>query len=194
MQHYCNKQNKKFMKRLALFTISILILSACEKGEPEIPNEEEVITTFTYTLIPQDSGSNVVLTFKDLDGDGGNAPDINSGILSANTTYNGTLTLLNEQVSPSGNITEEIEEEDDEHQFFFKSSISDLSFSYNDIDRDGNPIGLNTTLTTSASGSGTITIILRHEPDKYASGVSDGIIDNAGGETDIEITFNIDVQ
>ncbi|HBK71516.1 MAG TPA: type 1 periplasmic binding fold superfamily protein, partial [Flavobacteriaceae bacterium] len=36
--------------------------------------------------------------------------------------------------------------------------------------------------------------ILRHEPNKSASGVSDGDITNAGGETDIEVIFNITVQ
>jgi len=50
------------------------------------------------------------------------------------------------------------------------------------------------TLTTDAAGSGTITVILRHEPDKGASGVNDGDITNAGGETDIEVTFDVTVQ
>ena len=38
----------------------------------------------------------VVLSFTDLDGDGGNAPVINGGTLQANTTYTGTIDLLNE--------------------------------------------------------------------------------------------------
>ena len=43
-------------------------------------------------------------------------------------------------------------------------------------------------------GNGTITVILRHEPDKDASGVSNGDITNAGGETDIEVVFNVEVM
>ena len=43
-------------------------------------------------------------------------------------------------------------------------------------------------------GSGTITVTLRHEPNKDAAGVSSGDIANAGGETDIEVTFNVEIQ
>jgi hypothetical protein len=174
--------------------ISLLFLAACEKDDPEIPNEEEVITTLTYTLSPQSGGADVVLTFKDLDGDGGNAPEISSGTLAANTVYNGTLTLLNEQESPAESITEEIEEEADEHQFFFETTVNGTTISYDDTDGGGNPIGLKTILSSSAAGSGTLSITLRHEPSKLEPGVSEGNIANAGGETDIEVTFNIDVQ
>ena len=50
------------------------------------------------------------------------------------------------------------------------------------------------TLTTGDAASGNITIILRHEPVKDAEGVSDGDITNAGGETDISVTFPVVVQ
>ncbi|MEX0812750.1 MAG: hypothetical protein WD048_11090 [Chitinophagales bacterium] len=184
------------MKNLNYLLIGFLFLflAACEKDDPEIPNEEELITTLTYTLTPQSGGDNVVLTFKDLDGDGGDAPEISSGILAANTTYNGTLSLLNEQESPAEDITEEIEEEEDEHQFFFQTTVNGVAINYDDADGDGNPIGLKTILSTGDAGSGTLSITLRHEPNKSASGVADGNIANAGGETDIEVTFNLDVQ
>ncbi|MEZ7887763.1 MAG: type 1 periplasmic binding fold superfamily protein, partial [Flavobacteriales bacterium] len=61
-------------------------------------------------------------------------------------------------------------------------------------DEEGNPIGLSTVLTTGEMGSGTITVTLRHEPNKDAAGVSSGDIANAGGETDIEVTFNVEIQ
>ena len=41
---------------------------------------------------------------------------------------------------------------------------------------DGNPVGLATSLTTGAAGSGTYTIHLEHEPEKSASGVASGDI------------------
>ena len=180
------KQNKFF----GLLLLATLMFSACEKDDPKIPNEEELITTFNYTLTPSDSGTPITLSFVDLDGDGGNAPTIIGGTLAANQTYMGSLELLNEVES----ITEEIEAEDEEHQFFFQSNVSNLSISYNDQDANGNPVGLMTTLSTGNAASGSITIILRHKPDKSASGVFNGDITNAGGETDIEITFPIDVQ
>ena len=184
-------------KRLLIiaFTFaSAFIFIACEKDDPVIPVEPEVITTLIYTLSPSDGGANIKLSFQDLDGDGGNDPTITGGTLNANSTYSGTLDLLNETEIPAESITQEIEEEDEEHQFFFQTNITNLTFAYNDQDGDGNPVGLSTTLTTAESGTGTITIILRHEPSKSATGVSGGDITNAGGETDIEVSFPIDVQ
>jgi hypothetical protein len=116
------------------------------------------------------------------------------GTLSANTVYTGSIELLNEAESPAEDITEEVQEEDDEHQFFFQSTISELVVSYTDQDEDGNPVGLNTSITTGAPDSGSLTLTLRHEPVKDAAGVSAGDITNAQGETDIEVTFPIDVQ
>ena len=117
-----------------------------------------------------------------------------SGTLSANQSYSGSLDLLNEAETPAESITAEVAEEDDEHQFFFASTLDGLSVAYTDQDDNGNPLGLQTTLTTGEAGSGELTIILRHEPDKSAAGVADGNIENAGGETDIEVSFPINVQ
>lgn len=177
-----------------LFAAFVLTLSSCEKKDPEIPNEEEVITTLIYTLTPSGGGTAVEMKFQDLDGDGGDAPTITTGKLMKNTTYNGTLVLMNELVTPTEDITEELKEEDKDHQFFFSSTISDLLVSYTDQDAEGNPIGLETTLTSTNAGSGNLSITLKHKPNKTASGVSTGDISNAGGETDIEITFSIDVE
>ncbi len=179
-----------------LFLLLLLVISvvSCDKDDPEIPDEEEVITTLTYVLTPATGGASVTMSFQDLDGDGGNEPIISGGTLAASTTYNCTLELLNEAESPAEDITEEIEEEDEEHQFFFETSFSDLSFAYGDQDENGNPVGLMSTVTTGAVGSGTIKITLKHEPEKTASGVAQGDITNSGGEIDIEVTFPVDVQ
>ena len=179
---------------IALLITASLFFTACEKDDPEPIVEPELITTLKYNLTPVSGGTTITLNFQDLDGDGGNAPTITGGTLAANEIYTGTIELLNEAESPVENITEEIEEEDEEHQFFFQSNISNLAIAYTDEDADGNPVGLNSTLTTGAAAAGSITIILRHEPNKSASGVSDGDVTNAGGETDIEVTFSVDVQ
>ena len=183
------------MRLYVLVFLSLLMLAGnCEPETPEIPNEEEVITTLIYTLTSDPDNSVTTLTFRDLDGDGGNAPVITGATLAANRTYSAQLTLQNEQEEPAEDITEEIEEEDEDHQFFFESTVPGLAVAYNDSDGAGNPVGLRTTLTTGDAGSGTLTITLRHEPSKSAAGVSDGNLDNAGGETDIEVTFDLIIQ
>ena len=85
-------------------------------------------------------------------------------------------------------------EEDADHQFFFQSDIEGLAVTYTDMDANGNPVGLSTQVSTTDPGSGNLTVILRHEPAKDAEGVSDGLVDNAGGETDIQVTFSVNVQ
>ena len=174
---------------IALAVIA-LSFSSCRK-DPEDVNEEEVITTLNYILTG--GGSTVTLSFQDLDGDGGDAPTVTGDTLAANTTYAGSLELLNEVEGED--ITEEIEEEDEDHQFFFQTT-GDINVAYDaeDVDADGNPVGLQNILTTGAAGDGTVTVILRHEPDKGGDGVADGDITNAGGETDIEVTFDVTVQ
>jgi hypothetical protein len=188
----------KTLKVLSILFTSALVFTSCSDDDnPVIVNEEEVITTLTATLTPAGGGSTITLRTQDLDGDGPNAPiiTVTGGPFIINTVYNGSLVLLNETVSPAESINEEIEEEDDEHQFFYQVSNNLATFAYTDADGDGNPVGLEFSVTTSATaGAGTLTITLRHEPNKSASGVSEGDITNAGGETDIEAIFPITVQ
>ena len=177
------------------FILFILIaVVSCKDDDPPIPNEEELITTVIYTLTPAGGGAAIEFTFRDLDGDGGNDPVIKTFPLDSGVVYTGALTLLNESETPAEDITEEIMEEDADHQFFFSVHQAQVTVSYEDSDDNGNPVGLQTELTTGAISQGHLTITLRHEPDKFAAGVSNGDITNAGGETDIEITFPIVIQ
>lgn len=178
-----------------LFAVMSFSFMACDDDDPIIVDDEELITTVTVTLTPQSGGNAVVLNFSDPDGDGGMDPVIDGGTLAANTTYTAAIVLLNESETPAENITEEIEEEDEDHQFFFATSGGlDLTVAYADADANGNPIGLATTVTTGAASTGEFTVILRHEPMKDAQGVKDGDIANAGGETDIEVNFPVEIQ
>jgi len=186
------KMNNFKILFIALMAIALLTMTSCGDDDVDIPIEPEVITTLNYTLTG--GGTTVTLSFLDPDGDGGNAPTITSGTLAANTTYSGSIELLNES-DPDDveDITEEVAEEDEEHQFFFQTT-GGISVDYDDADADGNPLGLANTLTTGAAGDGSVTITLRHEPNKGGDGVAEGNIANAGGETDIEVTFDVTVQ
>lgn len=185
----------KNSKLLSLLLIATLVFASCDNDDPEPVNEEEVITTLTATLTPVGGGTSIVLKTQDLDGDGPDEPVVTvSGPLAANTVYNGTMEILNELESPAEDVTEEIEEEADEHQFFFGVTNSIVTATYADLDSNNLPIGLEYTITTNSPGSGTLTITLIHEPDKTATGVSGGDITNAGGSTDITETFPITVE
>jgi hypothetical protein len=176
--------------RSMLLLVAVLLFSQCNTEDPEPENEEELITTVRLTFTPQAGGDDVIFEVFDEDGDGPIEPVYTNGVLSAGTTYTVSIEVRNDEEDED--ITEEIEEEDDEHQFFFQISNGlDLAFDYADIDGNGNPIGLSSIFVAGSASSGTMTVTLRHEPDKSATGVADGDITNAGGETDVEATFEV---
>lgn len=187
------------MKTKLLYAFIAVALFACKDDDedepvvPIIPNEEEVITTVRYTLTPQGGGTASVFQFQDLDGDGGNTAVVTTDSLDPNITYTGAVEFLNEIDSPAEDITAEVLEEGDEHQVFYQVTSGDYVITYTDLDKDGNPLGLTTTFETKTTG-GSLTVVLRHEPNKTAAGVSGGDITNAGGETDIEVVFPINVR
>lgn len=185
----------KKLNLLAIIFIAIITLNSCSKDDNPTPvNEEEVITTLEVKLV--NGNSTITLLSKDTDGDGPNAPVVTvSGNLLANTEYTGTIKLLNETETPSEDITLEVQKEADEHQFFYVATNNIATFSYNDKDNNNNPIGLKFKMTTTdVAKTGKVTFTLRHEPNKSATGVSGGDITNAGGETDIEVSFDVEVE
>ncbi|WP_333780806.1 type 1 periplasmic binding fold superfamily protein [Tenacibaculum pacificus] len=151
-------------------------------------------------VVLTDSNKNTItLESKDIDGDGPNKPVITGGTLKANTTYSGVITLLNETETPADNITLEVAEEADEHQFFYSATAISNDFSGDftyagDNDSNGNPVGIKFTVKTGGTGEGSYVITLIHEPSKSVDGVKEGKIKNAGGSTDFEATFPIVIE
>ena len=182
----------KINKFLPMLLLLFVTAASCSKDDdplPEVVNEEEVITTMEVTLT---SGASVIiLKTQDLDGDGPNAPVVTvSGNLAAGTTYDGVMKFLNELESPAENITEEVEEEDLEHQVFFTvGSGLDVTTEYSNFDSAGNNLGTQFKLTAGSASSGNLTFSLVHEPTKPNTGLA-----SAGGETDIDATFSITIE
>ena len=105
----------------------------------------------------------------------------------------GQVVLLDESKSPVDSISNEVKEEGDAHQFFYTVVNSTLTHSYaaTDLDSHGVPIGLAPNFTTGATSTGSLTVVLKHQPGlKPTSGNGD----SSKGETDIEVIFNVMVQ
>ncbi|MEL6560152.1 MAG: hypothetical protein AAFQ94_18330 [Bacteroidota bacterium] len=197
--------NKKFYSYilLASFAFMSLFLASCnDDEEPEEENLPEIITDVTLTFTPEGGGTAVTATATDPDGDGVADLAVSGPVnLAANTTYTLAITIFNSIANE--NVTEEIEEEDDEHQFFF--SFTDGAFSspmgngnvdnrddavnYEDEDGGGLPLGLETMWTTGDAASGSFRVILKHQPDiKSSTSTSND------GESDFDISWTLNIQ
>lgn len=187
------------MKKLIYLFAPVLLLTltntSCDSDDdtPVIVNEEEVITTLIVNLTPEGGGSTLQFQSQDLDGDGPDAPVVTTPdqSLVANTAYTGSVLILNETEDPADNITLEVAEEDDEHQFFYTTGggLSFAGFNYLDFDENGNPVGIDFNFTTGDAATGTLTVTLLHELAKPNDGLA-----SAGGDTDIAVTFPVTVE
>lgn len=179
---------------LPLLILSIA-LSSCKKDDPPPftppPSfEHGVITSVVLQFTDSNSGDTYAWQYNDPDGDGGNPPIITADTLPANSSFSVVVQFFNETEDPVENMTPEILDEAEDHQLFFLVDNSlQVQFAYDDTDSNGYPIGLSNTATTGDPGNGDVTVILRHFPDKTGENVDQGIIDNAGGGTDAEVTF-----
>lgn len=186
---------KNIYKTLLMAGMITAAISGCKKDDdlvpvpPPVENEGEVITKMTLTFV--DSAGvqpTVSATFSDPDGDGGNAPTVFDTIsLAASTTYNVSILLLNETVSPADTISNEVLEEDHEHLFCF--TPSGVTVTITRTDSDGTyEVGLQSKWVTGTASNGTVKVVLKHQPD----GLKDGTC--TPGDTDIEVDFATKIQ
>ena len=186
--------------------LTLFIFTACEEDEaaPEEENEMEVFTDVKLVFTPAGGGAAVEAAAQDPDGAGVQELQVLGAInLAANTSYTLTMVIENCLESPCELMNEEIEEEDDEHQFFFaftndaftspagNGNIDSASdpINYNDSDGNGNPLGLNTSWTTGSASTGTFTVQLQHQPD-----VKTATSGSTDGDTDWALTFNLNIN
>ncbi|NBC02847.1 MAG: GTP cyclohydrolase [Bacteroidetes bacterium] len=194
-----------------LLLLAAFLFAACgtdsSPDDPPIENEEEIITDITLTFTNLDDDSDVVTArAQDPDGDGAEELQVLDDIqLQAGVTYRLTYEIFNGLESPPEDIGEEIEEEADEHQFFFQFTENAFSnpegdgnfdnaddpINYEDFDNEGNPVGLETTWTTSGEtlADGSFRVRLQHQPDIKSSSTTVN-----DGDTDLDITFTLIIQ
>ncbi len=200
---------KHFFSYSAVFAFAVLLLglSGCS-DDPVQENVPEMITRVTLTFTPVSGGAGtVVVTATDPDGDGPQDLVADHAIeLTEGVEYDLSIALYNSLLTPGSpgyDLTEEIEEEGDEHQFFF--GFSDGAFSsptgmgniapstgtinYRDEDANGLPIGLLTRWTAGPVQSNkNFRIVLKHLPGIKSEGVT-----SEDGETDMDVSFVLNI-
>ncbi|SMB85553.1 hypothetical protein SAMN00120144_2837 [Hymenobacter roseosalivarius DSM 11622] len=172
---------------LGLLVAAPFFVASCSKdSDPEPGDDNEQITTVRYVLTPTTGGNAVTVEYRDPDGDGAAAPTIGTLTLAPNTTYTGRLTLLDETKTPPENITEEIEDESDEHLFVFTPTGTNVTVTITDRDEKNLPVGLQTRVVTGAANAtgttGSLRVVLRHQPEG-----KDGT--PTPGDTDVDVNF-----
>lgn len=179
------------MKKLAFISFVALTLFACKKDknkpqdDHDHDHEQELITSVIVNY--EDSNGNIgSAEFADHDGDGGEAPTVETIQLAVGETYTVTLQFLDESDHDNvKDLTQEILEEADEHKVCYSD---ENGITVTSTDSDGTyEIGIESTwVIDNSSSASEITITLKHQPN-----VKDGTC--APGETDVEVTFPINV-
>ncbi|MBL0740331.1 hypothetical protein JI741_03840 [Chryseolinea sp. Jin1] len=187
-------------------------ISSCSNNDPVKEDTPELITKATLTFTPAGGGTPTVVTATDPDGEGYKSITVDGPIeLATGKTYTLGIQLINELAAssdPEFDITSEVRQEGDEHMFFFgwtNNVFSDpsgngnvdnrndaVNYSGGADSKDANdlPLGLTTTWTaSSAAASGTFRVLLKHQPN-----LKSDVSDSNTGESDLDITFTIDVK
>lgn len=191
-------------------TLLVLLLAGCGVDDPKKEDVPELITKVTLTFTPASGGSPIVVNATDPDGEGVQDLTTDGPInLSVNKTYTMKINLVNDLADPRADVTSEVSNEGDEHQFFFSwtnNAFSDPSGNGNidnrndplnytggtdSKDENGRPLGLTTTWTTAANATSgaTLRIMLKHQP-----GLKSDTSDSSQGETDLDLAFTLNVQ
>ncbi len=189
---------------LILFGLMVSF-SSCESEDPIEELEQELITDVTLIFTEVDAaGAAVGIPFEVSASDPqgielGTNPVVETINVEAGKRYLLEISLFNSVENED--ITVEIEEEDEEHQFYFLGSAfigsSLLTYTYDDADDDGNPIGLRGFVQVAENSSvnnASLNLVLRHDLDKSFPGANNPHFQNfvqAGGETDLDVTFPV---
>ncbi|WP_229208822.1 hypothetical protein [Dyadobacter luticola] len=181
---------KRNLVWLLLIGTALSFTNCKDSGDAVEPDDEnELITSVTLKFTEQGTSTTTSFSYKDADGDGGNAAtQFDTIALKPNKTYTMTVELLDESKTPTDDITKEIKEKADEHLFIFTPSPATLlTYTYGDKDKNNYPIGLTGKAVTGATGIGKLTVQLRHQP-----GAKNGTPEP--GSDDVNLNFNLKVQ
>lgn len=198
-----NTKNKLYLIAFAFLSFAF---SSCSSDDPVPENDGELITDVTLTFQELDASNNPVgssFDFTASDSEGieiGSTPTVETVTLAKGKKYQMTIDVYNSVAGED--ITEEISEESDEHQFYFLGSAFAgtpiLTYVYDD--EGGIKLGLKGLITVDESpilNNGNMQILLRHDLDKSFPGADNPNFSNysqAGGESDLDIIFPLIIE
>lgn len=184
------------MKKYLAILAAAILFTSCKKDEDIEPTDDnELITRVELTFTNNATNVSTKYTFQDKDGDPKTAPEkFDKIILSKGVNYTMGIEIFDDTKSPVKDITYEIDEESDVHLFVYKTTPATLlKTTIQDVDKNGLAVGLTTKVeASSTAGTGKFNVILKHQP--VLNGVKVKTGQEAGGSTDIDLTFDLDVK
>lgn len=195
MRNFGLLKNQHNMKKYLPILLASLLFTSCKKDEVEPTDDNELITRVELKFTDLTAKTAIIYTFQDLDGDPKTAPEkFDKIVLNKGVTYSVSIGVYDDTKSPVMDITQEINEEADVHLFVYKTTpASLLTTTILDKDKNGLPIGLSSSiLTQSTAGTGKLNLLLKHQPELNGVKVKTG--QEAGGSTDIDLTFDVEVK
>ncbi|WP_080054243.1 hypothetical protein [Spirosoma aerolatum] len=185
--------NNSFKPSWLLLVPLTLWLSSCNKEEqsvaPTIDNES--LTTATLQLTNKANSADVVTaTVDNLD----KSADFSKATLNlkANTTYSGVILLSDKSQTPATDVTAEIKDRQNIHLFVYTPSPTSL-LTVTITDKDTNPspgpypIGLTYDVKTTTAGTGSLNVVLRHQPNSKNGTATPG-------SSDLDTTFPVVIK
>lgn len=184
---------KKSFQFLLALTAPVLLFSSCSKDDVAEENSREVITTIELKFTERGTTNELSFEWEDLDGDGGQNPEIDNIFLAPNKTYDLEIEFYDKSKNPVVDISEEIEKEGDVHRIYLEPSAgSNITVSDQDLDKNQKPLGLTATVQTGEAGTGTLNLTLKH----YENGgkESSDPVNNTKSSTDAAVSFNTMIE
>jgi hypothetical protein len=185
----------KMTKNYILTIVSLLIffITACNNKEEQgvtAPLGNEFLTTTILNLqnlsIPSDKST---ISYKLI----GTNPAVISPdtlILHKNSSYSCAVVILDETKNPEDTVSIVIKERANYHLFFFRPT-PELDLADSITDRDTNipplPVGLQSIIKTMNISTGTLEVILRHQPN-----VKNGTY--PPGSTDLDVFYPVKIE
>lgn len=181
---------KNIFTKLAFLLVCSLVLVACDSDDPDDdgPGEEELITRVTVTFTDP-NGISENYSARDADGDGADF-ELETITLQTNTIYSARIEVADD--INNEDITEEVEDEAEEHQFWYlpSANLSDrITVNYVDQDANGLPLGIEFSVVVSdgEAATGTLQVVLSH----YDEGPKDGT--TLSDESDVDVSFPVEI-
>jgi hypothetical protein len=172
------------MKKSSFFNVTVLValvalafnFTACKKDKH---NHEELITKVEL----HDHDNNVEYAWEDKEGDGN--PTIDTVKLKVGQKVEFELHLYDGSDGHNHEITAEIRSEGADHLVVYSNPSSSLQITTLDTDANGKALGLKSEWNPQGAGATTVTVVLKHKPNKDAADPS------TTGDSDIEVSFPV---